>query len=67
MFLLTSHYLLIILKMIPYEIFQNLTGQIMFCMIGGYLPSQSMYYRIWFFVVVISWILLVLKCHLVEM
>lgn len=34
MFLLTSHYLPIILKMIPLEIFQNLSGQIMFCMAG---------------------------------
>lgn len=36
--LLTSHYLLIILKMIPLEIFQNLTGQICFVwLVGIYL------------------------------
>ena len=38
MFLLTSHYLLIILKIIPLEIFQNLTGQICFVwLVGIYL------------------------------
>lgn len=68
MFLLTSHYLLIILKMIPLEIFQNLTGQICFVwLVGIYLHRvctiEFGFLSLWSHESYWSWNVTWLKCN----